>query len=153
MYGQDVLDAADLLDRAVSDLAQCRKYGSVIVVFVADVGIIIHLDHHLEDGDIVERETGGVISIAIDAVPIEISVIVNEEVFNALIVVGVDVCFFVDKTAMNIDMIKILHTLVIFFLDGFKHRHHDSDFEFVSVQCFRKCIDNVRQAACLDKRQ
>ena len=44
---------------------------------------------------------------------------------------------------MNIDMIKIFHTLIIFFLDSLEHRHDDSDFKFLLVDNFRQSIHDI----------
>ena len=125
----------------------------MIVMLMADVRIIIHLDHHLDNRNVIEREPGGVIGIAVHAVAVKVCVIFNEEILDTLIDIGVDVCFFIDKTTMNVDMIEILHPLIVFFLDGLKHWHHDSNFELTRIQSLWQRVNDICQAACLDKRQ
>ena len=82
---QDVLDVSDRFDRIESDLAQSRQDRSVIVVFMTDIRIIIHLDHHFDDGHIEERESCGIVLIAIDTVTVEECVILDEQIFNTFI--------------------------------------------------------------------
>ena len=80
-------------------------------------------------------------------------IIFDEQILYSFVDVGIDVGFFVDISALDIDVIQILQAFIVFFLDRLEQRHDDPHFEVLSVESFRKRVYDIGQSAGLHKRK
>ena len=129
------------------------NHGCLPVVAVDDVGPVVELVEHLYDCLLEIRKPFPVIIVAIEGIPFEISLMLDEEEADGAFHFGK----YLDRHFMEVDGNRIfaaeMKIVEILFCDFFIQRQNDLDFMTLIRQSQRQRADYISQAARLDERQ
>ena len=154
MDGEHRLNAAVFLNLPIENVEVYRRHGGLPVIAVQDVRFKIDILDHFADRFREEREPLRVVIEPIDAaVALEIILIVDEVIFDAVITGLKHAAVLVAPAKRHIKIAKELHLFAPFRFNRAVERHNHPAGMLPAADCARQRTRHVRKASGRDKRR